>query len=62
MTKKRAAFIVAHGRQELLDQCIAAISPQVDRILVLDNASKPELEVPEDVTLLRLPDQPPNLA
>lgn len=62
MTKKRAAFIVAHGRQELLDQCISAISPQVDRVLVLDNASKPQLEVPEDVTLLRLPDQPPNLA
>jgi GT2 family glycosyltransferase len=58
----QAAFIMAHGRQELLDECIAAIRPQVDRILVLDNASKPELEVAEDVTLLRLPDQPPNLA
>lgn len=58
----RCALIVAHGRQELLDQTIAAVRPQVDRVLVLDNASKPQLEVSEETTLLRLPDQPPNLA
>lgn len=58
----RAAFIVAHNRQELLDQTIAAIQPQVDVVLVLDNASDPPLTVPEGVKTLLVPDQPPNLA
>lgn len=58
----KAAFIMAHGRQEMLDQTIAAILPQVDRILVLDNASEPLLTVPKGVDLLALGDQPPNLA
>ena len=51
MTRGRAAFIVAHNRQELLDQTVAAIQPQVDK-----------LTVPEGVGLMYVPDQPPNLA
>jgi hypothetical protein len=58
----RAAFIMAHNRQELLDQTVAAIRPQVDTLMVMDNASNPKLTVPEDVGLMYVPDQPPNLA
>lgn len=58
----RAALILTHNRPELLAQCIAAIQPQVDKVLVIDNASRPPATVPEDVALLYIPDQPPNLA
>jgi hypothetical protein len=58
----RGALIVAHNRQELLDQTIAAIRPQVDTTMVLDNASDPKLTVPEGVGTMYVPDQPPNLA
>lgn len=58
----RGAFIMAHNRQELLDQTIAAIRPQVDTVMVLDNASDPKLTIPEGVGSMYVPDQPPNLA
>lgn len=58
----RGAFVMAHGRQELLDQTVEAIRPQVDTVMVLDNASDPRLTVPEGVGLMYVPDQPPNLA
>lgn len=57
----RAALILGHNRQELLTQAIAAIQPQVDAVLVIDNASSPKLEAPAEVNLLYLPDQPPNI-
>lgn len=60
--RSRAAFIVAHNRQQLLNQTIHAIRPQVDTLMVLDNASDPKLVVPEGVGLMYVPDQPPNLA
>lgn len=60
--RDRGAFILAHGRQELLDQTIAAIAPQVDTVMVLDNASDPQLAIPEGVGSMYVPDQPPNLA
>src|SRR5690349_13846488 len=62
VTRGRAAFIVAHNRQELLNQTIAAIEPQVDVVIVLDNASDPPLEVGEGIHLLFVERQPPNLA
>ena len=58
----RGAFILAHGRQELLNRAIDAIRPQVDTVMVCDNASEPRLTVPEGVGLMFVPDQPPNLA
>lgn len=65
-TRNRGCLIVAHNRQELLDQCIEAIWPQVDDVLVIDNASDPELKVsyrPEaPVRLQYIPDQPPVLS
>jgi hypothetical protein len=62
VTRGRGAFILGHNRQELLDQTIAAIRPQVDTLMVMDNASDPKLTVPEGVGLMYVPDQPPNLA
>ena len=57
-----AAIILTHSRPELLAQCIAAIKPQVDQVIVIDNASDPPAEVERGVTLVQIPDQPPNLA
>lgn len=71
----RFGFILAHNRQDMLDACLTAIRPQVDSVLVIDNASSPALQVPQgrlvsdeiglpllDVHLLQIPDQPPNIA
>jgi hypothetical protein len=62
VTRGRGAFIMAHNRQELLDQTVAAIRPQVDTVMVMDNASNPKLTVPAGVGTMYVPDQPPNLA
>jgi glycosyltransferase involved in cell wall biosynthesis len=61
-SRGRGAFILAHNRQEFLDQAIEAIRPQVDTVLVLDNASEPKLVVPEGVGTYYIEEQPPNLA
>jgi glycosyltransferase involved in cell wall biosynthesis len=67
----RAAIVLTHNRPELLAECVAAIGPQVDVVLVIDNASQPAvtLEVlapgfddQHRVVLMTVPDQPPNLA
>lgn len=63
----RIAVITAHNRQELLLECIASMSTQVDRIIVIDNASDPPIRVPRDahrnvVLVVRDPQQPPNLS
>lgn len=58
----RGALILTHNRPELLAQCIAAVQPQVDVVLVIDNASDPPATVPEGVELQQVPDQPPNLS
>lgn len=57
-----AAVILTHNRPELLAQVVAAIKPQVDQVIVIDNASDPPAQVDGDVVLLQIPDQPPNLA
>jgi glycosyltransferase involved in cell wall biosynthesis len=58
----RFSVILTHNRQELLTQVVAAIRPQVDQVIVIDNASDPAARVEEGVWLLQIPDQPPNLA
>lgn len=58
----RGALVLAHNRQELLDQALAAIQPQVDSVMVVDNASDPRMVVPEGVGTMYVPDQPPNLS
>jgi glycosyltransferase involved in cell wall biosynthesis len=62
MTRAKAAIIITHNRPGLLADCIKAIRPQVDDVLVIDNASDPPAEVEPGVQLVRLMDQPPNLA
>jgi hypothetical protein len=59
--RPRVAMITTHNRPELLQQCVEAIKPQVDSVLVLDNASLPPADLP-DVDILYIPDQPPHLA
>jgi glycosyltransferase involved in cell wall biosynthesis len=63
----RIAVITAHNRQELLLDCIQSLSAQVDRIIVIDNASDPPIRVPRSahrstVLVVRDPEQPPNLS
>lgn len=64
----RFAVILTHNRPEMLVDCVAAIGPQVDGIIVIDNASDPPVRA-QDLPLagriacvLAVPDQPPNLA
>jgi glycosyltransferase involved in cell wall biosynthesis len=65
----RFAVVLTHNRPELLTRCVAAIAPQVDLVLVVDNASDPPVNLDDlhavggsDVLLLSVPGQPPNLA
>lgn len=65
----RYALVLTHNRPELLAECVAAIGPQVDVVLVIDNASNPPVDhatlpaSPEHpVVVMAVPDQPPNLA
>lgn len=59
----RYALIITHNRPELLKQCLDAITPQVDRVVVMDNASDPPVNA-QGVkgTVMYVPDQPPNLS
>lgn len=69
----RFAVIVTHNRPILLAECVAAVGPQVDMVIVIDNASQPPvssdtLPPPEPepdsyrMCVVAVPDQPPNLA
>lgn len=71
MIPRRFAVVVTHNRPELLVECVAAIGPQVDTVIVIDNASDPPVELdsllvglPEghELALLKVPDQPVNLS
>lgn len=61
------AIVLTHQRPELLQQCVAAIAPQVDRVHVVDNASDPPMRRmvsnwPGNMVMFEDATQPPNLA
>lgn len=60
------AVVLTHNRPEVLKRCLAAIAPQVDRVIVVDNASDPRVQIgldwPANAELIYEPAQPPNLA
>lgn len=61
----RAAVIPTHNRPAELQRCVEAISPQVDLLVVIDNASEPRADPRPVGPLLHLmgdPEQPPNLS
>jgi glycosyltransferase involved in cell wall biosynthesis len=63
----RYGLILTHNRPEPLRQCVEALSPQVDSILVIDNASNPPAEIQmrmgdTPIAIMRNDMQPPNLA
>jgi hypothetical protein len=64
----RYAVILTHNRPELLRETWAAIGPQVDMVLIMDNASEPPVNFeqfhgdPWLTMVLTVPDQPPNLS
>jgi glycosyltransferase involved in cell wall biosynthesis len=60
------AFVLTHNRHDILRKCVDAISVQVDKVCVIDNASTPPI-VFNDLrsiihTLIYDDEQPPNLA
>lgn len=64
----RFAVILAHNRPELACQTWCAIGPQVDMVIVIDNASDPPIDADAlgdadwHTCVLRVPDQPVNLS
>ncbi len=66
----KVAVILTHNRPELLENCFNSIAPQVDRVIILDNASDPPVTLhhltlkPQSyvVTLLNIATQPPNIS
>jgi hypothetical protein len=66
----RAAVIITHNRHELLRQTVHAIAPQVDEVLIMDNASDPPvdkdglepIEAGWGLSCTYVSTQPPNLA
>jgi hypothetical protein len=62
------AVIITHNRPELLRRCVDAIAPQVDFVIVIDNASEPPVTSTDwfvrplgRAVMLRNETQPPNL-
>jgi hypothetical protein len=59
----RFAVIPTHDRHEMLDNCMEAIGPQVERIFVIDNASNPPVRGRRQAAvIIRDSQQPPNLS
>lgn len=64
----RYAVILTHDRPELLRETWCAIGPQVDLVIIIDNASSPPVDFDEYhgdpwfTAVLTIPDQPPNLS
>jgi glycosyltransferase involved in cell wall biosynthesis len=61
----RGAVVATHNRPAELARCVAALAPQVDAIVVVDNASDPPVDLPPNGTLTWVvsdPEQPPNLS
>jgi hypothetical protein len=60
----RYAVVLTHNRPSLLSSCVDAIAPQVDVMIVVDNASDPPAQPTwnaDGVLIIYVPDQPPNL-
>ena len=57
-------MIITHNRPALLRQCVAAIQPQVDTVIVIDNASQPPAASLAQYGVIMMRDwtQPPNIA
>lgn len=64
--RDRYAIVLTHNRPAELERCLEAIVPQVDEVLVIDNASIPRTrlaaELIGNVYLFREEQQPPNLS
>lgn len=64
----RFAVILTHNRPALLAETVAAIGPQVDMVVVIDNASDPAVRLDalpagdRKAVVLRVLTQPPNLS
>lgn len=59
------AIVLTHNRPELLELCVAAIGPQVDLTIIIDNASDPPVMntfKPNPSIVVRDSEQPPNLS
>lgn len=65
MNPGKYAIVLTHNRPELLQRCVAAIGPQVDLTVIIDNASEPAVEAGSFTypnVVVREPQQPPNLS
>ncbi len=64
----RFSVIITHNRPELLRDTWQAIGPQVDMVIILDNASDPPVDhrflhsSEWRTAVVKVPDQPPNLS
>lgn len=64
----RFAVVITHNRPELLRQTWEAIGPQVEMVVILDNASDPPVDhrflhaQGWRTAVVKVPDQPPNLS
>jgi hypothetical protein len=73
----RGAVVATHNRPRELRRCVEALAPQVDALVVVDNASDPPVDLPQRIPggradprdvdtvrvhVLRDPEQPPNLS
>lgn len=61
MSRPRIAVIPTHNRPQELGVAVTAIGPQVDTVIVIDNASDPPVNGVEAI-VIRDPEQPPNLS
>lgn len=58
------AVIPTHNRPDMLRATVESIAPQVNRVIVVDNASDPPVQtagLPSNVAIAYDPQQPPNL-
>lgn len=67
MTIYSWALIITHNRPVELNECVNLIAPQVDNVLIIDNASDPPVDEADfswakPVKVMHIPDQPPNIA
>lgn len=61
----RVAVIPARDRHDMLDDCINSVVDQVDRIIVIDNLSRPPIDPDpwhDKVFAVRAPIDPPNIS